>query len=223
MPMNSQEPIDRLDQATADRLMKLRSMPVDTSRLDHLIEAQIPRARTRSVLFRIGPLRAVAASLATIGMIGVIVWSLSGGAVLASPDMMAQFHRDMLSDKTMAIKVDTIAQANQAISEQWNNGVQIPQVPAEHVMMCCMRSIKDKRVACVLLQSDGVPVTMAVASAMDMKCPTSQTLTREGVEYHIQSSGNLNMVMAERDGRWICLIGTLPADRLMNIAGAIRL
>ena len=221
--MNSQEPIDRLDQATADRLMKLRSMPVDTSRLDHLIEAQIPRARTRSVLFRIGPLRAVAASLATIGMIGVIVWSLSGGAVLASPDMMAQFHRDMLSDKTMAIKVDTIAQANQAISEQWNNGVQIPQVPAEHVMMCCMRSIKDKRVACVLLQSDGVPVTMAVASAMDMKCPTSQTLTREGVEYHIQSSGNLNMVMAERDGRWICLIGTLPADRLMNIAGAIRL
>jgi hypothetical protein len=219
--MNSQNEHNRLDEATSQRLAGLASMPVDTSRLDKLIESQIPRPRSGiAALFQPRPVRAIAASLAMFGIIGVIVWSLSGGAVFASLDTMAQLHEDLVSGKIAAMKIDTIDDANKALSHI----VEIPQVPVEHVMMCCMQSVKNKRVACVVLQSEGVPVTMAVASTMDISCPdNSQMMEFGGNHYHVQQSGKLNMVMTEREGRWICLIGALPADRLISIAAAIRL
>jgi hypothetical protein len=30
------------------------------------------------------------------------------------------------------------------------------------------------------------------------------------------------MVMTRRQGRWICLIGAIPAERLMTLAGELR-
>lgn len=225
--MNSQNPIDDLDQATSQRLAKLRTMPVDTSRLDRIIQARIPRPEPDlsrwSFMVHSRLLRTMAAGIATLAVIGVVLWSLSGGAVLASPDMMARFHEELLEGKVSAVQVDTIADANRALAEQWNHAVEIPDVPADHVMMCCMRYIKNKRVACVLLKNDGVPVTMAVANATDMKMPDSQTLTRGEITYHVQSSGKLNMVTARHDGRWICLIAALPVQRLIELGNAIQL
>jgi len=223
------KPNDRLDAATSDRLKKLSSMPVDTSRLDQLIQAQIPRSAEESsrlsMFLHLRSVRAVAASIGMLLTIGVLIWSLSGGAVLASPDTMAKFHEELVSGKVSAIQVDTIADANRTLAAEWNKGVEIPRVSTEHVMLCCMRNIKDKRVACVLLKSEnGIPVTMAVAKAMDMRMPggDSQTVVSDGVTYHVQSSGKLNMVMTERQGRWVCLIGELTPQRLINIAGAIE-
>ena len=40
----------------------------------------------------------------------------------------------------------------------------------------------------------------------------------DGVTYHVQSFNSLNMVMTERNGRWICLIGRVPTERLMELA-----
>jgi hypothetical protein len=219
---------DRLDEATAQRLARLRSMPVDTSRLDQFIQAEIPRQDSKpsglSIFFHSRPVRAIAAGVGMLLMIGVVMWSLTGGAVLASPDTMAKFHEELVSGRVAAVRVDTIADANRTLADQWNMGVELPSVPQEHVMLCCMRNIKDKHVACVLLRSDGgVPVTMAVAKAMDMRLPAdSQTVVSDGVTYHIESSGKLNMVMSQRQGRWICLIGELPPQRLIHIAGAIE-
>ena len=51
-------------------------------------------------------------------------------------------------------------------------------------MACCMKSVKNKKVACVLLKSEDVAVTMTVANAADMKLPRSPTVTRGGVTYH---------------------------------------
>jgi hypothetical protein len=223
--MNPQDQPDRLDLATAQRLSKLRSMPVETARLDAMIESQVPRPAAGPVaaFLRLRPVRAVAASIAMFGIIGVIAWSLSGGAVLASPDMIAQFHHEMVSGTSPAMQVDSIADANRMLARQWSDAVQIPQVPSEHVMLCCMHSIKDKRVACVLLKSEGnVRVTLAVAKAMDMRLPESEVIVRNGAKYHLQSSKELNMVMTERDGRWICLIAALSSDRLIEIAGSIQ-
>jgi hypothetical protein len=222
--MNPQEPIDRLDQATADRLAKLAALPVDTSRLDAALKARIPRtaAGPVAVFFH---LRAVAAALATIGLIGVIAYSLSGGAVLASPDAMAQVHQEMLSGSAPMTPVNSIAQANQAIAASGNVGVSIPDVSAEQVMCCCTHSIKDKQIACVMLKGSGdAPVTMAVAKAEDMRSPPdAKVRTVGGIEYRLQSKGNLNMVMTQRNGRWICLMGTLTDDQLIEMAQSIKL
>src|SRR4029077_14554456 len=114
---------------------------------------------------------AMAASIATIGIIGVMIYSLSGGPVMASPDAMAQFHQDNISGRMPAIPVSSLAEAGSKLS------VDMPEMPAEHAMLCCMHSIKDRRMACVLLRSEGdVPVTLAVANADDLGMHHAQTV-----------------------------------------------
>ena len=73
-----------------------------------------------------------------------------------------------------------------------------------------------------LLKDDGVPVTMTVANASDMRTPKTPTATRNGVSYNVESVGALQMVMTQRNGRWICLIGELPALRLMELAEKLQ-
>lgn len=213
----------RADQATAARLAKLRTLPVDTSRLEKAIESQIPRSQRRSlklVWFR--PMRAVAAGLAIAATLTLVLLASSGGPALASAAQMAQMHEDLVSGKTPVMQVDSIDSANKALNAQWPDSPGIPSLPADHVMACCMKSVKNKKVACVLLKNEGEPVTMTVANASDMKLPTSPTAVRDGVTYHVQSSGPVNMVMTQRNQRWICLIGHLPVNQLMDLAAKLQ-
>jgi hypothetical protein len=215
---------ERLDLATADRLAKLRTMPVDTSGLEQFIHTQIPPVRrqlsARRIWFR--PMRAVAAVLLVTGIVGAVLLTNSGGRALASPTQMAQMHDDIVSGRTPVMQVGSIFEANKALLSQWPDSPGIPAMAADHVMACCMKSVKNKKVACVLLKSEGEPMTMTVANASDMKMPTSPTALRDGVTYHVQSAGTLNMVMTERHERWICLIGRLPAAQLMDVAAKLQ-
>jgi hypothetical protein len=221
----------QLGDVTAARLAKLRSMPVDTSRLDRLIQSEISRPSERGVL-RISrwsrSLRAVAAIFLVVGVVGAILYSLTGGAVVASPAEMAQFHDDMVSGRVAVTHVTSIEDANKTLAAEWAESPEIPKVPMDHVMACCMRSVKDRKVACVLLEDrnntaeqSATPVTLTVAKASDMEAPRSPTVIRDGVTYHIQTVGQLNMVMTERNDRWICLIAALPKERLMDLASGL--
>jgi hypothetical protein len=216
---------ERLDQATAARLAKLRSMPVDASRLERLIEARIPRPAARPAIQLaewLRPFRAVAASLLIVGIIGALLFATSGGPVIASAADMAQFHDDMVSGRVAVTHVASIDAANKTLAAEWAQSPQIPNMPADHVMACCMRSVKNKKVACVLMEDSGGPISMTVANASDMQTPTSPIVTRGGVTYHVQSVGQLNMVMTERNGRWICMIARLPVERLMDLASSLE-
>ncbi len=222
---NFQSEEERIDQAVAHRLGKLRSMPVDTARLESMLQARIPRPSSNHALrlaWWTRPMRAVAACLAIAAVIGALLIGTSGGPVLASATEMAQFHNDLVSGRVPVMRVDSMEGANKMLAAQWAQSPQMPNMPNDHVMACCMRSVKNKKMACVLLKGDGEPVTMTVANASDMQLPTSPTMTRDGVQYHVQSAGNLNMVMTQRNGRWICLIAALPVDRLMDLASSLQ-
>lgn len=224
--MNSEEfqsDQPHLDQATAARLRKLGAMPVDTSRLDRMIQSQIPRHAANRRMQWLRPMRmAIAASLMAVIGVAALLIVASSGPVLASTADMAQFHDDLVSGRVPAMRVDSMEAANKALNEQWAESPKMPNMPNDHVMACCMRSVKNKKMACVLLKGEGEPVTMTVANASDMQMPTSPIVTRNGVEYHVQSSGALNMVMTQRQGRWICLIAKLPTDRLMDLASGLE-
>jgi hypothetical protein len=215
-----------LDAATSRRLARLRSMPVDTSRLERSLRAAIPLPDApgrRSWYRRIGPLRAVAASLLLLGSIVVIVLlSAASGSALASSAEMAQMHADILSGKVPVTQVESIEAANKVLASQSPDCPAVPQMPNDHVMACCMKSVKGKRVACVLLKDEDVRVSMMVANAADMREPSSPTQVANGVVYHVQSFDRLNMVMTQRNGRWICLIGEAPAERLMQFATKLQ-
>jgi hypothetical protein len=219
---------EQFDPAIADRLGKLRTMPVDISRLAARLRMEIPAPGqadgsipNKRWQMWIRPLRAVAASLLLLAVLAGILVTTSGGPVLASPMQMAQLHEDMVAGRMAAMEVDSVAAANKSIQDQWAQSPRIPSVPQEHVMACCVRSIRNKKVACVLLKGTGEPVTMTVADATDLSLPDSPTAVRDGIVYHVQSTGSLNMVMTVRDGRWICLIGRVQVSKLMDLASGL--
>ncbi len=216
---------DERDLAVVGRLSRLRTMPVDTKRLERLLEGKIPPApgQNRPMRLRwLRPLRAIAASLLVMALIGALVWTTSGGPVMASAAEMARLHRDMVSGRVAVMKVDSIAQAGKLLSGKWPDQPGLPQAPDTHLMACCMQSVKDRKVACLLFNSDGQAVTVSVARSSELRLPQSPTMQRNGQAYHVEQSGELNMVSTQRDGRWICLIGELPVDQLIEIAHGLR-
>ena len=217
---------DQWERAVSGRLAKLRSMPVDTTRLERALRSQIPQPQpSRGTVPRMSlrPLRAVAASfLVLAALVAVLMLSTSSGPVVASTARMAELHEDVVSGKVPVVQVSSIDEANKVLSRQWPNSPEVPEVPKDHVMACCMTSVKDKKLACVLMKREGVPVTLTVAHGRDMRLPDSPVTVRDGVRYHVQASGKLNMVMTERQGRWVCLIAELPAERLMEVASKLQ-
>ncbi len=217
------------DRAVSARLARLRTMPVDTSRLERRLRAEIgdvgQTATPAASRLRIGWSRftklAAAAVVLLAALVGVLVLT-SGGPALASATQMAQVHENIVSGRTPVMQVDSIEEAGRMLASQWPQSPNLPGVPEQHVMACCMQSVKSTKMACVLLKKEGVPVTMAVARSADMRLPSSPTRTRAGVTYHVQSAGVLNMVMTERQDRWICLIGELSEERLMDLADQLK-
>ncbi len=210
---------DKVELAIARRLSRLGMMPVDTSRLDRAIQSQIPRTAAAHWRF-IRPLVAIAASIVILSVLAVLL--IPQGTVQASPDMMMQMHQDIVSGKIPTMKVGSVDEANQAITAMAGNSLRLPEPPVEHVMACCMTSIKNKKVACMLLANGGTPITMTVADAKDVTCPKTPTVLHNGNTYHVTQSSGLTMVVAQSGHNWICIMGKIPADRLMDIADKLH-
>jgi anti-sigma factor RsiW len=222
---NRDESVESVDRAISARLAKLRSMPVDLTNLEKAIKAQIlpPTNQSRWRALTLRPLRAIAASVVLVSAIAAaILLSASSGPVLAEAAQMAQVHREIVSGKIHVTQVSSINAANHMLDQEAPGAPSLPQLPDSHVMACCMKSVHNKKMACVLLRDEGVSVTLAVASAADMKLPTAPVQSRNGVEYRVQHIGDLSMVMTERNGKWLCLIGPMPADRLMDMAAQLQ-
>ncbi|MDQ3439450.1 MAG: hypothetical protein M3478_03775, partial [Planctomycetota bacterium] len=142
--------------------------------------------------------------------------------VLASPEQLARVHAEMVAGDSTT-RVESVDAAQRTIAAEWPQVPALPDVPEEHVMACCMKPIKNKKTACVLLNSGDVPVTMMVADGKDVRMPKSRTLVSGGVTYHVSAAGSINMLMTERDGRWMCLMGALPETELIQLASKFPL
>ena len=217
---------ERLDEAVSSRLRSLSTMPVDLTRLQRAIDREVPRQeathRPRIAMRLFRPLTAIAASITVLAIVTLALLATSSGEVMASPAEMARFHREILSNKIAVTKVDSIEAASRALTQESPGGPDLPGAPEAHVMACCMKSIKDRKVACVLLNSEGTPITMSIAKASDMRSPGGEKVLRNGRTYHVVSSGSLNMVSTERAGRWVCLIGETNSDRLIGIVEKLQ-
>lgn len=230
MNMNPPEPNPkrkRMDEATSRRLAKLRMAPVDTSELLKAVQAEIPRSnggpRRLILLDWFSPKRAAAASLLIVGLIVALVITSSSGPVLASAEQLAHIHEEVLvGDGSHSTPVDSINAANIALAAKWPGAPSIPELPKDHVASCCIHMMGRKKVSCVSFETDGVPVTMVVAQSADIKLPASDTLTVSGITYHVQAHGDINMVMTQRGGRWVCLMGKLSVNRLAELASSLR-
>ena len=205
---------DAFDRALSRRLAQLGEMPVDTSSLDRSLRAEIPPAAPAAPRWRtlLKPISAIAASLA-----------FQGQNAQASTAAMVQMHRDIVDGKIKTMQVDSIDAANQAIAAFAGDFPALSAPPQAHTMACCMRNVGNKKVACVLLQAQGVPVTLSIADADAVETAGTSTFTRNGQTYHVQTMGDLSMVMTDRGTHHVCVIGALPVEKLVTLVENVKL
>lgn len=216
--------LDPLDEATRKRLRSLGSMPVDLSRLSKSIHAAIPRnTESQSGRFSLWlrPLRVAAASVVFLGVVIALVLAVSTGPALASPERLAAIHAEA-TQMHMSAPVTTIAEANQRLKSEWSAAPDVPAVDGHEVRSCCLHHLDNKRLACVTLQIENTPVTFAVADAADVKCPHAKMVNRNGVQFCVMSSGELNIIMWVHQNRWASLVSKLPSDKLLDAAERIQ-
>ncbi len=209
---------DPAEAAIAARLAKLSARPVDLSGITKRIEAEIPRHRRRTI-WQIMAMRSVraAAAIFLLGVtaIAITVGSWSGPALASTQDLL-QLHQSLISQHIEMTNVSSMEAANAALAGRWPDAPAMPAMPGHMDMACCVHNIGKARAACVVMAIDGVPVTMAAAESAQVRMPEMQKLERNGVTFHVQNSGGISMVMTQRGDHWYCLMGQLPADRLIQ-------
>jgi hypothetical protein len=213
---------ERLDQALTARLGRLRTMPVEIASLRQAITTLVPPPprSTRSTWPH--PLGAIAAGLLVIGAVAAVILFWAGQPVLASPRQLAALHEHNVSGPPHSTPVSSFDAAHGLLSRQWPGAPALPKLEQGQVTSCCMHHIGRKKVACVCLQVDGTPVSLVVADARELDVPASSAISVNGVTYQLHSSDGVNMLLAEHGGRWVCIMGRLPAQRLTSIAGSLR-
>ena len=224
------------DPAVSRRLRRLAGTPVDTTALDRALLSAIPRPATRvadrsaaqsaprsAVWFsRSRALIATAASVSVVSAV-ILVLALASRPALAEPGSMADLHRDLVSGRLPMTRVSSIGQANALLSSSWPDAPEVPSLPAlpeDLDLACCLRDVKGRRVVCVVLDDNGTPISIIVAPKSDLRptpnpnSPPCQTMTH--------NRGDINMLMKERDGVFICIMGRVSPDRLQAIADSMR-
>ena len=142
--------------------------------------------------------------------------------MLASPAALSHVHDENVAGAPDAEVVNSMSAAERAIKRRWPQCPRLPELTSGKVMSCHVHEIRCKRLSCLCLQIDGQTVTLAVAHPSDMRLPDAPFVSRDGIRYFVQSHGNTNNVIADRNGVWLCLIAALPSDRLVEAAATLR-
>lgn len=227
-PEHDREPTDDVMRR---RLSALRGRAVPLDGLEARLALQIPRDGAEIpptyVMRRPAAWRrhvvALAASVAVLAGAAIFTASvLQPRPVLAAPHAMAVLHDEALAMPMSMTPVSDFGQARAALAREWKSGPVVPGVAQAVPRCCCMRTLGSKPLKCVALDVGGQQVVMTVAHERDIRLPTGRTVTVGGRPFIVTAHGGVNMVMGERDGRWVCLMGKLDETRLIELASSIE-
>lgn len=231
MEHDQEQPQNEADLAIGRRLAKLRERPISTSVFDARLRSMLPVGASQSEVdlpdrwrlsLLLSPMRAAAALLLIALTVAAAIWVFSPNPVLASPQEMAEIHDIAVAQQGHSMSVSTIEEARAALRRQWPNSPQITAPDDLQVLSCCVHEIGKRQMGCVTFEVDGVPVTMAVADAKQVRSPHGEQRIIDGVPYVVGSANGVNMVMSKRGGVWTCVMGRFPLERLAQIAGSFR-
>jgi hypothetical protein len=211
---------DRVQQAISDRLAKLRERPVDLSRLKASIDAQIAPPVLKMPRRWWTPLRIAAGVMLMIGAGVVTALLLASRPAQLTPQNLARVHEQMTAHEVTP--VSSISEAYTTLTKDWANCPPLPQGSVEGIKSCCIHHVAGKRLACVEMMVEGEKVSLTVADADDVKMPMGRDEVIGGIECRSCAHGGVNMVMVKRDGRWVCVMGKLPRERLARMLADLR-
>jgi len=212
------------DVAISRRLRQLSSLPVDTSGLEARLRASLPPRRANLPGFRslFTPMRALAASILILVGLATLIITLASGPASASTERMAAIHQSAVAGDGRTTRVSSIAEARAALQRKWPGTPELPELPEHRAMSCCVHEIGREQMASITFEVEGSPVTMALASSRDIRMPHGEKQEIAGKTYVVGSASGVNMVMSQRDGTWMCLMGRLSLAQLAQLSESLR-
>jgi hypothetical protein len=221
-----------LDRATSARLAKLASRPVDTSRLERRLETAMrevaveggvsaPSPAARMAWRRWWrPVTSAAAAILIITAIGWLALDVGTSPAMAAPAALAQIHFDVAKGLAPHLEVSSVDEANQLLADQSNGVVPIPELPGT-LKSCCLHPLAGTTLTCALIERDGQLITVAIADGATIRSPHGKTITRGDRQFIAHTANGINMVMAFKGDRWLCVMGDTSTEQLLDVAARI--
>jgi hypothetical protein len=237
--MNEHDALSSSDTALQHRLAKLRQRPVDLSQLAARMHHQIigqsatdidgsdnqtdtlkhptfwnsRRWQKRAL--------AMAASIALIVGAGLTASTfLAPSTVVAAPAKMAAIYNQ--TDNTPHHDVATFDQARGILRTAWKDGPVVPTMSSTTPRECCTHQLGNRQIKCITLENDGQSMMLAVGHDREINQPDGERFNINGVDFTFSTYDGVLMLMGERDGRWVCLMGKVSQQTLLTAARDIK-
>ncbi len=195
--------------AVAQRLARLATMPVDTTKLDRALRAQISLPKRNVGTWRIAVSGLVAAA--------VIL------AALLIPLTVPHSSRASVSDLSQIYNRMLVSPLAGGITNAQKNTLQLMCPPTTgHLASCCMQTLHHHRVACMLVKRGKQTVGVVVVPAGSLEYPQGIHRRYEGGSFIVRKTGKLNIVIRSGRRHWICVMGPQRVSELMLIASQIH-
>ncbi len=226
---------ERLDAATAQRLAKLALAEVDVSHLMAAIAQRVPRrplamtpaSRTGLNLWQwLTPLRAAAAGMTFFALTLALVLYASSRPAQASAQMLVDYHQKMTCGMDCCLPADSVASGNATLAREAPDAPRLPELATTDLncrcCCCCVHRQGRAQVSCLCCQADGQRLTLVVGDQRQIRPPAAPAQNIGGVLCRVTSAQGMNLCTTEHGDRWVCVISSLPVERLAELAGAMR-
>jgi hypothetical protein len=139
---------------------------------------------------------------------------------MAAPAALAQIHFDVAKGLAPHLEVSSVDEANQLLADQSNGVVPIPELPGT-LKSCCLHPLAGTTLTCALIERDGQLITVAIADGATIRSPHGKTITRGDRQFIAHTANGINMVMAFKGDRWLCVMGDTSTEQLLDVAARI--
>ncbi len=217
---------EQLDQLTTRRLRRLASLPMDTTGLEAKLQAQLGMTSMRPTRQARRGWRwralAVAASLVLALTVGLGLLARSGEPANAATLELSEIHAQLIAGGAAVQPARSVEEANAWIQSQSNGAPLLAVPPGASVRSCCLRHVRGRVVASVLLETQGQLVTLVVARGQGFAMPMGEQLEVDGKALFAHQMHGLQMVMAQREDHWLCVMGDTEVKILAQVAARVQ-
>ena len=141
---------------------------------------------------------------------------------MAAPMDLARLHAEAIKSDAMATAVTSVEQANRVLAGQWSDLPQLPAPASGQLHSCCIHDFMDSKVVCLILRDGQTPLTMVVGHAREFRPAEGRIVERGGRKFTLLEVNGLRMAMTHQGDRFVCLMGEVSEDRLLEIAEGLR-
>lgn len=214
-----------LDRATSQRLQRLSSMPVDTTRVDAWMKAQFGPDDTESVESRMRlrgrSIASIAAVIAVAVLIGVM--SLSGTDVAAAPLELNEVHERVTAGSIASVAAADLADAQRQLKALVDGASRPNGDYPNGVRCCCGQTLVGERLTFIKTHFRQTPVTIVLMRGHHTCAGHGhERVDDQGRRFIVhQDHAGVQATLTSSEDHWVCVMAALSTEDLLEVAGRV--